>query len=148
LVGNAYEATASDPRPKTVTIATVGTIVKGSQVGTITASGAIADEGTFEFREYVHRDFAYAGIGAPTFGIVRSVEFFAGQFGTFDLPNTIRYTVTGQAGLYSVIGTWSVLRGTGDYARLHGQGTITGVIDATGGSERFLFTLTGKVRLG
>ena len=93
----------------------------------------------------MRRYFTFGGIGAPTFGIVRSVEFFVGEHGTFDLQNVIKFAVTDQPGVFSVKGTWTVLRGTGAYARLHGQGQITGVIDASVNPETFDFTFTGTV---
>jgi hypothetical protein len=124
-----------------VTIATVGAIVDGSQSGTFTATGGIGDTGTFQFHEDVPRDFTFGGIGAPTFGIVRAVEFFTGQQGTFDLQTRIKFTVAD--GVATVAGTWTVLRGTAAYESLRGQGTISGTI--SGDPEQFLLTFQGSV---
>jgi hypothetical protein len=76
LIGGARAVAAAASQPQAVTIATEGTIVEGSQSGTFSAAGAVVDEGTFSFHEEVHKDFAFAALGAPTFGIVRSAEFF------------------------------------------------------------------------
>jgi hypothetical protein len=130
---------------QSVTITTEGGIVGGSQSGTFVATGGITDTGTYTFAEDLHRYFTFGGIGAPTFGIVRSVQFFVGADGTFDLQNVIKFAVTDQRGVFSVTGTWTVLSGTGAYARLHGQGQITGVIDASVNPETFDFTFTGTV---
>ena len=124
-----------------VTIATVGAIVDGSQSGTFTATGGITDTGTFQFHENVPRDFTFGGIGAPTFGIVRAVEFFTGEHGTFDLQTVIKFTIAN--GIATVTGTWTVLRGTAAYESLRGQGTIGGTIG--GDPEQFLFTFQGSV---
>jgi hypothetical protein len=131
-------------RPEEVTIVTVGTIVQGSQAGTFTAEGAIEDEGTIDFTEDLSRAFARAAFGAPTFGIVRAAEHFAGQKGIFDLQTLTKFTLTEVPNVRSVEGTWSVLSGTGDYATLHGQGEITGTITIVP-PPLFEFTLSGAV---
>jgi hypothetical protein len=142
---SAAAAEAAEFQP--VTITTAGAIVGGSQSGTFNATGGITDTGTYTFAEDLHRYFTFGGIGAPTFGIVRSVQFFVGadDDDTFDLQNVIKFAVTDQPGVFSVTGTWTVLRGTGAYARLHGQGQITGVIDASVTPETFDFSFTGTV---
>jgi hypothetical protein len=133
-------------QPQEVTIATDGALVGGTQVGTFVATGAIADEGTYSFNEGSHEDFAFAGRGAPTFGIVRSFEFFAGQNGSFVLQNVITFSLTSQPGVFAVEGTWAVVSGTGGYAGLHGQGTITGQLEASNGSEQFQFVFVGETQ--
>jgi hypothetical protein len=130
-------------QPEAVTIHTVGTLVDGSQAGTFLASGAIADVGTYTFHEDVHRDFNFGAIGSQRFGIVRSVEFFAGSEGTFDIVNVIKYTITDDPAVFSVTGSWTVLSGTGAYAHIHGQGTIAGAITAVSHNELFDFTFDG-----
>ena len=54
------------------------------------ATGAIDDEGTYAFDLDLHKAFAFAGFGAPTFGIARSLEFFVGQDGSFTLQNVVK----------------------------------------------------------
>jgi hypothetical protein len=123
---------------------TLGSIVDGSQSGTFGATEGLVDAGTFQFHETVPRDFTFGGIGAPTFGIVRAVEFFVGQDGsTFDLQTRITFTVAGDVA--NVEGNWTVLRGTKTYAGLRGQGTLTGTISEVAGSEVFDFTFTGSI---
>jgi len=46
------------------------------------------------------------------------------QCGTFTLQIQARLGFNG--GFEATSGTWVVLRGTGDYAKLHGQGTVVG----------------------
>lgn len=130
-------------QPDPVAISTEGAAVGNTQIGTFVATGAIVDDGTFAFDTDAHKAFAFAGFGAPTFGIARSLEFFAGQNGTFTLQNVIKFTVTDSPGVFAVEGTWAVVSGTEDYADLRGQGTITGVIDASGVQELFLFEFAG-----
>jgi hypothetical protein len=139
-------AAAAEPAEfQSVAITTEGGLVGGSQSGTFNATDGISDTGTYTFAEDLRRYFTFGGIGAPTFGIVRSVQFFVGADGTFDLQNVIKFAVTDQPGVFSVTGTWTVLSGTGAYARLRGQGQLTGVIDASDRPETFDFTFTGTV---
>ena len=130
-------------QPQAVAISTVGSDIGGTQVGTFVATGAIADAGTFSFDLDSPRAFAFAGFGAPTFGLARSLEFFVGESGAFTLENVVKFSLTDAPGVFAVEGNWSVVSGTGAYATLRGQGSITGVIDATGAQELFLFEFTG-----
>jgi hypothetical protein len=131
-------------QPEVVHITTAGSIVGGTQVGTFVATGAIADQGTYAFHEDVHHDFAFGGVGAPTFGIVRSLEFFSGEAGDFTLQNVVKFSLTDTPDLLTVVGTWAVASGTGDYVDLHGQGTITGTIAFTDDDEIFAFEFSGS----
>jgi len=130
-------------QPEAVAISTEGSIVGDTQVGTFVATGAIVDDGTYAFDTDAHKAFAFAGFGAPTFGIARSLEFFDGQNGSFTLQNVVKFSLTNSPGVFAVEGTWAVVSGTGDYAALRGQGTITGVIDASGAQELFTFEFAG-----
>jgi hypothetical protein len=112
----------------------------GTLSATFTASGAIDDAGPFTVKG-VH----VGGIGAPTFGVVQTVNRLEGSQGTFTIKETHKFTVTDDEGVFAVNGTWVVLSGTGDYARLHGQGTTSGVIDESVDPDLFDFTLTGTV---
>jgi len=143
-IGLVSAAPASAKQPEAVAIATTGAVVDGTQAGTFLATGAIEDEGTYAFHEDVHHDFAFAAIGAPTFGIVRSLEFFSGQAGTFTLQNTVKYRLTATPGVFAVEGTWAVVSGMGAYADLRGQGLITGLIDVSGSDETFAFEFAGS----
>jgi hypothetical protein len=136
-------ATTIAAKPDPITIHTVGSLVSGSQTGTFVATGNVVDTGTYTFHEDVHRDFNFGAIGSQTFGIVRSVEFFSGSQGTFDLENVIKYTVTDNPDVFTVTGSWTVVSGSGAYARLHGQGAIAGTITAIGDNELFEFTFSG-----
>lgn len=132
-------------QPQAVAISTFGAEAGGTQVGTFVATGALADEGTYSFDLDSPRAFAFAGFGAPTFGIARSLEFLVGEQGSFTLQNVVKFTLTDTPGVASVVGTWAVVSGTGDYADLRGQGTITGIIDFSGTPETFAFEFTGSV---
>lgn len=134
--GQAEGRLSAESRSQPVTIETVrGEIPEG----TFTATGAIEDAGPFSF-ERVH----FAAIGAPTFGIVPTLEVFEGEQGTFSLQNRIRFTFVAED-LLTIEGTWSVFKGTGAYERMHGHGTISGSITFPGGSEIVLETFTGTV---
>jgi hypothetical protein len=107
---------------------------------TFSATGAIDDAGTFTVED-VH----IGAIGAPTFGLVQTLNRLVSEDGTFIVQETHKFTETTTAGVFAVEGTWVVRGGTGDYAGLHGQGTTTGQIDESGDPDRFAFTLTGTV---
>jgi hypothetical protein len=145
VISLALAAPTLASQPDTVAISTEGAAVGNTQVGTFMATGAIVDDGTYAFDTDAHKAFAFAGFGAPTFGIARSLEFFAGQDGTFTLQNVVKFSLTDSIGVFVVEGTWAVVSGTGDYADLRGQGTITGVIDASGELETFAFEFLGTV---
>jgi hypothetical protein len=112
----------------------------GTLSATFTATGAIDDAGPFTV-EGVH----VGGIGAPTFGVVQTVNRLEGSQGTFTIKETHKFTVTDDEGVFAVSGTWVVLSGTGNYTRLHGQGTTSGLIDESVDPDLFDFTLTGTV---
>jgi hypothetical protein len=139
----AFAAPTLADEPDQVAITTEGAEVGGTQLGTFVATGAIVDAGTYAFDLDSHKAFAFAGFGAPTFGIARSLEFFTGQNGSFTLQNVVRFSLTDSPGVFAVEGTWAVVSGTRAYAALRGQGTITGVIDASGAGELFTFEFTG-----
>lgn len=143
VIALAFAAPTLANQPEAVAISTEGSIVGDTQVGTFVATGAIDDQGTYAFRESDPQAFAFAGIGAPTFGIVRSLEFFTGGKGSFTLQNTVTLRFTDTPGIFAVEGMWAVVSGTEAYAGLRGQGTLTGVLDTSGRGELFLFEFTG-----
>jgi hypothetical protein len=104
------------------------------------ATGAINDSGAFTV-EGVH----LGGIGAPTFGVVQTLNRLEGRHGTLMVRETHKVTKTGVADVFDIDGTWVVHSGTDDYSRLQGQGTATGEIIETAVRARFHFTLTGTV---
>ena len=57
------------------------------------------------------------------------------------LRNSVKFTFAGNVA--NVAGNWTILSGTGAYARLRGQATIIGIIG--GNPEQFLFTFSGQV---
>src|SRR4051794_29686939 len=131
------------PRP-TETIHTVGQLDdQFHQSGSFEASGAFTDAGSFTFHEDTRTLFHFGANGADRFGIAHSVEFFESSAGKFQLENTVKFSFVGDVS--TATGTWTVLRGSGAYARLRGQGTIAGTI--TGDPEVFDFYFTGKVDL-
>jgi len=104
------------------------------------ATGAINDAGAFTV-EGVH----LGGIGAPTFGVVQTLNRLEGRHGTLMVRETHKVTETGVADVFDIDGTWVVHSGTDDYSRLQGQGKATGEIIETAVGARFHFTLIGTV---
>jgi len=104
------------------------------------ATGAINDAGAFTV-EGVH----LGGIGAPTFGVVQTLNRLEGCHGTLMVRETHKVMETGVADVFDIDGNWVVHSGTDDYSRLQGQGTATRDIIETAVRARFHFTLTGTV---
>jgi hypothetical protein len=96
----------------------------GPVSGTFSATGAFADEGTIN-----NLSIGFAGLGAPTFGITLVTILFTGDDGTFTLKAQIKETLTADPQVLTDSGTWTIVAGTGAYADLHGQGTISGTVN-------------------
>jgi hypothetical protein len=115
---------------------TIETERQGFGSGTFSASGAIADAGTFTVQ---------TPRGSPRNLI--TTETYVGDLGTFTLKRRISVTPTDDPNVRAVEGTWVMIDGTGAYAGLEGEGTVTGVIVGDGPTEKFFFTYTGEVDL-
>jgi hypothetical protein len=135
LVVVAAPATAATP-PTPVTI--TGTVIfpeSGPATGTFTASAPLCPSGTIEVLGGVFVGFQsnqFARIG------VRQLFTCNDGSGSFVLQLTVRLDPTGTTTF-----RWSVLSGTGDYAKLHGTGTGTGapiqdgIVDTYTGTVHF-----------
>jgi hypothetical protein len=128
-------APASATQPEAVTIET--SRLRGSP-GTFSATGGIVDAGTFTTLN-VHPSAA----GAPAFLIIHATYEFVGERGTFVMRTQITEMATADPNVFTGEGAWVVLLGTGDYANLHAQGTVTGVTDENAEPDRFVRTYTG-----
>lgn len=96
-----------------VTVELVSTLTGPGFTGTWTASGAIADEGSFA---RVDANVPASGEHSPVVGTVQVVLTFTGAEGTFSLRDELTLSSD------RADGTWQVTSGTGAYARLSGHG--------------------------
>jgi hypothetical protein len=128
VVVAAPASAASPPEPVTIT----GTVLFPAGTGTFTATEPLCPSGTIQ-------QLAGLFVGGPTTSFARIAvrhEFTCTDgSGSFVLQLTVRLDATGTTF------RWSVLSGTGDYAKLHGTGTGTGSF-ITGG---IVDTYTGAV---
>ncbi|MBA3364736.1 MAG: hypothetical protein H0U03_02970 [Actinobacteria bacterium] len=108
-------AVASPPQPVTITVPT--TIEPGAVDNFTSNDGVICLSGTVstEVRHFV-------GFQSGNQAQILLVKHFVCDAGTFDLllRATLDFTTS------DTVGTWTVIGGTGDYARLHGAGKLTG----------------------
>ena len=81
----------------------------------------------------------FVGFQSDTHAQILIVKHFVCADGSFDLLLRVKLDFATQ----DTVGTWSVLGGTGAYARLHGSGTLTG--DGMGTSV--LDVYTGKMHV-
>ena len=96
----------------------------GALPGTFSAAGGISDSGVFG-----NLSRTVSAIPAPTFLISHVVQEFEGALGTFVVRAEIKETVTDDPNVLTNEGSWVILRGTGAYETLHGQGQLTGTAD-------------------
>ena len=125
--------------PESVTIETLR--LRGSP-GTFTATGGIEDAGTFTTLD-VHPSAA----GAPEFLIIHATYEFVGELGTFTMRIQIKETVTADPNVLTGTGVWVILSGTGAYAKLHAEGTVSGMTDENPEPDLFDRTFTGKAHV-
>jgi hypothetical protein len=128
----------ADAKPQDVTITV--TAPRGGD-GTFSASGAVSDEGT------VISEAHFSASGSPAFLIVHATDVFVGERGTFTLKRQVKVTPTDASGILAGTGSWVVISGTDAYAGLHGQGTITLILDENPQPAQFTFTFTGQAHL-
>jgi hypothetical protein len=110
-------AVASPPQPVTITVDT--TIAEGA-VDPFTATGdVICASG-----EVSNLKSRFVGSQSGTHARIIVVKHFVCDdgSGTFDI--LVRATL--DFATFDTVGTWSVLRGTGAYAKLHGTGSLAG----------------------
>ena len=86
--------------------------------------------------------FVFAtGLGNPHMQIVLGKHFVCeDRSGTFDILIRVRLSFVDQ----TTEGTWSVVRGTGAYEKLHGNGTVLGIPQ---GNETILDIYTGTLHV-
>jgi hypothetical protein len=96
----------------------------GQFPGTWSASGVIADAGTFHTL-----DIHFSAAGAPDFQITHVTFEFDSPRGTFSLEAQIKETLTADPNILTDEGNWVIRDGTGAYAGLHGQGGIVGTVN-------------------
>lgn len=111
-------ATARATAPEVVTIE----VERPAEVWS--ASGAIADAGTFADERIVFT-------GSFT---LHGFRTFIGSDGTFTARADVRIVPTAQPGIFGVTGVWAVVAGTGGYRDLRGRGTIAETFDADAGT--------------
>lgn len=95
----------------------------GPVAGTFAASGAFVDSGAINNLN-IHFGGPY-----PTFLITFPTIQFTGTGGTFTIKAQIKEMPTTDPLVDTNTGTWVVVDGTGAYARLRGQGTVSGIKD-------------------
>jgi hypothetical protein len=109
-------AVASPPRPVTITVDT--TLGDPNAVDPFVATGGVicsAGEVSTPITLFV-------GFQSGSHAQIITVKHFVCPDGTFDI--LLRVTLDFMT--FATRGTWSVLRGTGAYVKLHGSGTLTG----------------------
>jgi hypothetical protein len=120
LIAYGPVAEASPPAPVAITIEQQLT-GPTSAAGTFTAVGAFSDSG-----EYVE-DFSLR----PS-GTIQGTKTLTSQRGTMTLRSVAKLVFTGPTTAVAE-GRWVIVSGTGDFSRLHGQGSVTVSVDfATG----------------
>ena len=130
-------ATAAPPASITIEATRLG------PVGSFTASGAVADAGTFT----VH-DPVFGGPGPGRFVIVHATETFTGTAGTFTMERKVRVTWGDDPAVRTITGNWEVVAGTGAYRDLVAHGTISGTVAGFPPAEAFVLSYSGTVHGG
>jgi hypothetical protein len=110
------------PKAGTVTIETHKPF--GPSPGTFSATGAIADSGTFLNSSVIFED-----VDASDFVTVHITQRFDGALGTFTLRAAITEIATVDPRVLTDDGTWVITDGTGAYEALQGRGRVTGTAD-------------------
>lgn len=125
VMSMAAPAGAATPAPRPVTI--IATADDGPGFGgTWTASGAVADAGSYE-RTDVH--FSHSIESSPAVGAFQATLEFSGAEGTFVVQDELLFSSGG------LNGTWRLVSGTGRYAGATGHGTSS--FDFTAGATTF-----------
>jgi len=118
VIGLSVPALATTPQDVTITA-----LLTGTSSGPWSATGAIQDSGT-----YLRTDVDLTGsiFRSPTVGSIHDTITFTGSSGsTFTIHNQGLFTLNETGGCCNLTGDWSVDGGTGVYASLLGQGTLT-----------------------
>ena len=111
-------APAAAATPPTSISITVETTFEPDAVNPFTATGGVvcsAGSVSTPFTQFV-------GFQSNTHAQILLLKHFVCPDGTFDLLLRVKLDFT----TFDTVGTWSVLGGTGAYARLHGAGKVTG----------------------
>jgi hypothetical protein len=116
VIASVTAASAQAAPPQPVSIAFTVTVFRPTTFsGTWVSSGAIVDSGTFARTDV---NFTGSLANSPVVGAFQSELLLLSSFGTFTVFEQIRFTAT------DVIGTWQIMSGTGDYAKVTGHGTF------------------------
>lgn len=125
----AMVGSASATPPQAVTF--TGTFTEGSPIGTFDASAPLCDGGST-------LDIAGLAAGYQSqfrMQLVVAKQFTCTEEDTFTLLLQVHLTFAPE---YTNHFTWTVLRGTGAFADLHGTGTGSAVPTATGGTDTYV----------
>jgi hypothetical protein len=132
LLALAPAAAATPPRPISITVDTSfepGAVDPFSSTGgVVCAAGSVSTPVT-----------RFVGFQSDTHAQILIVKHFVCADGSFDLLLRVRLDFA----TTDTVGTWSVLDGTGAYAKLHGSGTLTG----DGMGESVLDVYTGTMHI-
>jgi len=135
----AHVAPSSIPQPLTVTI------TKGFgdfTPGTFIASEGIADSGVYQLL-----DAHDAALPSPVVGTGHDTFTLTGTRGTITMKSeTVFRVVSFDPLVFGQDGHWRIVSGTGDYAKLKGEGEYHKLIDVALG--QITITLTGRVHSG
>ena len=113
----------------------------GAGHGTFSASGAVADSGTFT------ADLVAFGAGrSPMVGTGHYLVVFNGEKDSLTLRAQVVFRPTADPLVFEDVGRWVIVGGSGAYAGLHGEGTLAGVVDFRAGTATS--TWQGVVQLG
>jgi hypothetical protein len=129
----AFPVTAASPQAVRID----DCVALATHTGTFSANGAFSESGTTVL---LHR---IASGGYAPF-LQATIEFDGGA-GSFVLQEDFREFATSDPNLIGSTGEWHVVSGTGAYARLLGQGRVSGVVDIN--ANTFCDTYDGQVQL-
>ena len=94
---------------------------RGTGSGTFTAAGAVNDSG------HISIQGQDAAVPSPILGILHADETLSSADGTLDLRCTETATDFSDLTALPESGVCAIIAGTGAYAGLHGQGTVTSI---------------------
>jgi hypothetical protein len=137
LGGAGAAAGAAEKTPLTITVVgrTSGDAVSGkfSLVGTSTA---YADSGPFAHSVPVE-SFVRKTPDGLAYIVIQRTDTLKGKYGTIVIRTRVRRYDVAKEDDFVSNGTWSILRGTGRYARLEGKGALVGITHAARNATSF-----------
>ena len=128
-IGGVTSASAQPPATETISATwaagpgATSAPYRGFGNGTFNATGAIADAGSLAIQGHD------GGVPSPTVATVHTDQTLTSADGTLELRcNQISNDFTDLSAVPAP-GQCAIIAGTGVYAQLHGQGTITGIVN-------------------